>query len=160
MTTESQTKVEEIIPNFNTELAKSFQGKDALISYVKEEKLTGGKKNEHQGRIVKVIKNLPVQIIGKGHYAAKQIENGNTEYEAKPRAWGIWNDDGMLEHKGELYVECIITGKGESSYLLDGEPIEKADIIGLPEVKLSEGTEIPVRAIKLKNVIGIEEKGA
>lgn len=137
--------------------AVSFMGNLALLSYVSDVTLAGGKKNEHLGRITKRINSMPVRVISPGEYGAHQREI-NPEFEIKPRKWGVRLENGLIEHKGVLYMEVVVTGKGDpSEYFLDGNPIDKKDIIGLKPTQVVTESEdaFMLRAIKLSNIISI-----
>lgn len=131
-------------------------GKDVLLSYTSVEKLTGGKKNEQQGRITKITEDLTVVVVGKGHYEQARKDAGDAEFVAQPRKWGVRNADGLIEHNGELYVEFMVKHKGKSRYVLDDKPIEKEDIIGLSSTKVdTEKDPIILRCVKLNNITNI-----
>lgn len=106
-------------------------GQDGLITYTKSETLTGGKKNEQQGRITKTTTNLQVYFTKPGEYEQKMREAGNEDFVSQVNKWGTYRPDGLIEHNGELYVQLIITGPGKSQYFLDGKPIDKTEIVGL-----------------------------
>jgi hypothetical protein len=149
-------KVEELLL---VESVPSKLGQEAVISYTADVALLGGRKNEQQGRITKVTENLPVLLIGNGgeYQAARRSEAGHEEFQAQARKWGTRREDGIIENKGELYVEFIVKGRGQSKYLLDNQPIDKADIIGLkPSVTPSdEASGVILRAIKIKNLTSV-----
>lgn len=68
--------------------------------------------NPFHGKISKVSKVLA--IVGNWSYEQSLInqakrENVETEFEIKPRKWGVrLNDSGIVEHNGRLYLECKI----------------------------------------------------
>lgn len=134
-------------------------GQDAVISYTADEKLSGGKKNEMQGRIVKIVNDLPVQLVGTGgeYQEDRRKEAGQEEFQAGPRKWGTRREDGIIEHNGELYVEFISRGRGQVYYLLDGKPIDKAEVVGLaPPTPSDVKTGTIVRTIKVKNLVALK----
>lgn len=152
-----EVKVEETKKVLLSEVLDNI-GKDVLLSYTSVEKLTGGKKNEQQGRITKVTEGLTVVIVGKGDYEKAKKEAGDPEFVAQPRKWGVRNNDGLIEHNGELYVEFMVKHKGTSTYLLDDKPIEKDKIIGLSSTTVdTEKNPIILRSVKLKNITNISE---
>ncbi len=144
--------LEEVSPN----LVLSKMNQDALISYDSIVKLTGGKKNPQLGRVVKHVANMPVHIIGPGGYEAAKREAGNADFTAHERKWGTYNSDGLIEHGGNLYVQLIIKGKGQTTYTLDGQPIDKTEIIGLPPSKPIEAGQVSTIAIKLSTITNLQ----
>lgn len=137
----------------------SKMGQDVTISYTTDEKLSGGKKNEMQGRITKIVNDLPVQLVGTGgeYQADRRKEAGQEEFQAGPRKWGVRRDDGIIEHNGELYIEYISRGRGQIYYLLDGSPIDKSDVIGLaPPTPSDIKTNTIVRTVKVRNIVAIK----
>jgi len=111
----------------------------ALLTIVTTPKLTGGKKNPHQGRVTKVTTNLEVEYNENGLYQKRVrealVEEGKDpgDYVEKPRRWGTRvGTSATIEHNGNTYVEVIIVGGGNTHYELDGYPIDKEDVIGLP----------------------------
>jgi hypothetical protein len=128
-------------------------GKDAVITYVTDVKLLGGKKNEMLGRVSKITRDLPVVIAGPGDYE-KRKQQTDPSFVSKPRVWGAYNDKGLIEHKGELYVQFYATGPGRSEYLLDGQPIAKEDIVGFQPSPPPAADE--PRITKLRNIVRIQ----
>jgi len=113
--------------------------------------LKGGKKNEMQGRVTKVMTGALVQVFARGGegggYENKvnrrlDKEGKEVEFEVGPRKWGTrLEGKPFVEHKGELYLEVIFERPGESHYLLDGKPIQAAEIIGLDEGPVKAGEQ-------------------
>ena len=131
------------------------RGKDVLITYASDVVLAGGKKNEQQGRVSKVTKDMLVTIIGKGDYEKARRDAGEADFTAQPRKWGVRDEKtGLIEHKGEWYIEFIAKQKGETSYLLDNQPIKKDNIIGLkPPSPAPTDDAVILRSVKLKNIM-------
>lgn len=127
---EPHTLLESITPQQAVELI----GKEAVIDYISNKPVTllGGKKNEQQGRVTKIVRNWPVKFIHKGDYEAEMRKLPGQEEFTAQAGWGSYQDDGLIEHKGKLYIQAFSIGKGETTYLLDGKPIAKQDIINLP----------------------------
>lgn len=129
----------------------SMLGREVNLSYKSDVVLSGGKKNEHQGRITKVSK-LKALLIGDGktYTELKQIED--PYFLPKPRPWGVRIENGLIEHKENLYVEFIVKEYLGSTYFLDGEIVNKLEIIGLKESKVSD---IDIRCVNINNILTI-----
>ena len=135
-------------------------GQEVIISYVSTIKLTGGKKNPQLGRITKVVENLLVTLSGNGgEYAKRMRETVDQNFVPKARPWGVRTANGLIEHNGELYLEFIVEGRGNTKYLLDGLPIDEKSIVGLPKATINEKeheTGIVLRCIKVASLISVE----
>ena len=126
-------------------------GTFAGIDTETEVKLLGGKKNPMQGRVTKRTTGATVMIFctkDKSAYenmVRKRMDMEGldaTTFELKPRAWGQRIEGTpFVEHKGKHYLECFFMNAGETEYFLDGKPIAKEDIEGLPEKKDSEESQ-------------------
>lgn len=131
--------------------------------------LTGGKKNPMQGRITKVMVGSNVMVFQNKntnayenmvHRRLAQEGKDPASFELGERAWGV-REHGtpFVTHKGELYLEVIFLKAGEVSYYLDGQPIDKNQIIGLSEKE--EGRQgglenkVIIRTFKAVNVQAI-----
>lgn len=130
---------------------------EVTLTYSVGVKLTGGKKNEQQGRITKTVKDMPVLLVGPGTYQRVRRESGDEEFEAKARKWGIRNEQGLIEHNGQLYVEYIAKGRGQVQFMLDGQPIDKSQVVGLPPTTTQSdiNTGVILRALNIESIIAI-----
>jgi hypothetical protein len=114
--------------------------------------LTGGKSNPMQGRVTKRSTGNSVMVFqnknGSAYVSMVQrrlVAEGKSagDYTPQPRKWGErLPNTPIVRHKGKdlntkYYLEVIFLKAGTSEYFLDGAPIDKADIIGLKEVKPS-----------------------
>ena len=79
-------------------------------------------------------------------------------FSLSPRQWGTrLQGTPLVEHKGALYLEVIFLANGTTTYTLDGQPIDKADIQGLNDKKV-EGKQggldnnVIIRTFKLDSV--------
>lgn len=130
--------------------------------------LLGGKKNPMQGRVQKSTTGSNVMVFqNKTTNAYENMVNRRLEKEGKPvvfevgpRKWGtrIPNTP-FVEHNGELYLEVIFLRAGEVQYLLDGQPVDKADIEGLAEKPDYEGqggldNKVIIRTFKVSSIVG------
>lgn len=117
----------------------------SFISITTETKptLAGGKKNEMQGRIIKRQVGSNVMVFSnKNSNGYDNMVRRRLEQEGKdpdsfvlgPRPWGTRIEGTpFIEHNGYYYLEVIFLKAGPVEYLLDGKPINQADIIGLKE---------------------------
>lgn len=148
-------------------------GTFANIDTITDVKLTGGKKNTQQGRVQKQVIGSRVQIFQNKNinaYEAKVkrelAKEGQlpSNFKLSPRAWGERVKDApFVEHKGNYYMEVIFLKAGEVTYLLDGAPIDKADVVGIPVVKPSgQGglqDQVIIRTYACDSITGIRVLG-
>ena len=156
-------------------LASAIQKEEGLsrvfIDTVTTPKLTGGKKNPHQGRIKKVnigSKVLFFRNTDGSAYAnmvkrrlAKEGKDSDA-FKVSPRTWGHRiPSTPFIEHtdkKGEtcFYLEAIFLESGTTHYELDGIKIDERLIQGLP--KKNEGSQgglsnkVVIRTFKLESL--------
>lgn len=148
-------------------------GTFASIDTITDVKLTGGKKNIQQGRVQKQVIGSRVQIFQNKNinaYEAK-VKRGlekegqlPSNFVLSPRAWGERVKDApYVEHKGNYYLEVIFIKSGEVTYLLDGAPIAKEDVIGIPVVTASgQGglqDQVIIRTYACDSITGIRVLG-
>jgi hypothetical protein len=137
------------------------------MNTVTEVKLTGGKKNPMQGRVTKKSKRANVMFFTNGKSNAyrdmvkRRLENEGKDadaFELHSRTWGERvADTPFVEHKGQLYLECIyLRPPKKVTYYLDGQEIEKDAIQGLPVKNEGEqgGLEnkVIIRDFKLESI--------
>jgi len=136
--------------------------------------LTGGKKNPMQGRVVKRLLSGNVILLcnresnGYENMVKRRLEKEGVAAEnftLGERKWGNRiSGTPYVSHKGNLYLETIFLRKPTKiEYLLDGEVIDKKDIIGLPEKKEGEQggliDKVIIRDYKAENVKAIRVNG-
>jgi len=103
--------------------------------------LTGGKKNPMQGRITKIMTGASVMVFqNKNSNGYENMVQRRLAAEGKDpesfvlgnRVWGerVANSP-IVMHKDKKYVEVIFLRSGVVSYELDGQAIDKKDIIGM-----------------------------
>ena len=124
----------------------TFAGMDTVTNVT----LKGGKKNPMQGRVTKAVRGNRVMLFsnkktnGYDAMVKRRLESEGKDPESftlGQRAWGTRLENmPIVEHKGELYLECIFLKAGQVTYLLDGIPVEKTAIEGLETEKV-EGTQ-------------------
>ncbi len=163
---------------------QDFKGSRIIgLDTVTEVKLKGGQKNPMQGKVTKVTEKAKVMIFtsGKGFKnmvnRRLKVQNAgelttielfeaiaNKEFVPGPRQWGKRIDGTpFVEHKDKLYLECIFLKSGKSTYYLDGQQIEKKEIIGLPEKK--EGDQgglkdkVIIRTFALDSILRVRKSG-
>lgn len=151
------------------EIFSNIQGTDFVgIDTETEVKLTGGKKNPMQGRVTKVTKGSNVMVFqnggGYGAMVQRRLEQEGKDpasFELSERRWGTRVQGGpFVEHKGSLYLEVIFLKAGEVSYLLDGQPIAKEDIEGLPASRgeAEQGgleNKVVIRTFKVDSIVAM-----
>lgn len=123
----------------------SFVGIDTLTAV----KLTGGRANPQQGRITKRMTGASVMVFqNRNINGYEAMVRRRLEAEGKDpktfvlgeRAWGqrLPNSPVVVHKKdgdAKFYLEVIFLRAGQIDYLLDGQPINAADIQGLPVVR-------------------------
>jgi len=161
MTTEAQVlKITKILDNVN---GASFISMDTTTTPI----LKGGKKNPMQGRVQKHNKGANIMVFQNKKANAydnmvkrRLIAEGKDPelFKLSPRAWGTRLQGlPLVEHKGALYLEVIFLASGQTSYTLDGQPIDADSIegldIGKPEGK--QGTledKVIIRTFKMDSI--------
>lgn len=145
----------------------SFISIDTLTT----ETLTGGKKNPMQGRVTKKTVGASVMVFqNKTTNAYENMVNRRLAAEGKdpsnfelgPRKWGerIKNTP-FITHKGELYLEVIFLHKGDSTFFLDGNEIERSEIEGIdksaPREDAQGGLEnsVIIRTFKADSIVAL-----
>lgn len=148
----------------------TFAGLDTVTSV----KLKGGKKNPMQGRVTKVTEGANTMIFSTTESAyenmvkRRMVNEGldPESFSVGQRAWGtrIGNSP-FIEHNGKKYLEVIFMGAGKTQYFLDGEPIYKEEIEGLPETKVSDESQggisnkVVIRTFAIDSIREIRVKG-
>lgn len=121
-----------------------FVGIDALTPV----SLTGGKKNPMKGRVMKKLTGATVMVFAQADHSAysdqvkRRMEKEGldpTSWDSGKLPWGEWMGDSMfISHTPngtdveKYYLRVHFVNAGKSEYLLDGKPIKKSDIEGLP----------------------------
>lgn len=122
----------------------SFVGLDTHTEIM----LTGGKKNPMQGRVTKRMIGASVMSFQNKNFSAYEamikrrlVAEGKDpqDFVLGERAWGTRIPNmPIVEHfKGDevkYYLEVIFLKPGVVTYYLDGNPINKWDIVGLKQV--------------------------
>lgn len=154
---------------FNNVNGSSFVGIDTVTTVP----LKGGKGNPLQGRVQKVVIGSSVMVFqnkkinGYDAMVRRRLETEGKnpdDFKLSPRQWGrrIENTP-FVEHEkdGEMryYLEVIFLKAGNVAYLLDGKPINKDDIVGLPEKKEGDqgglDKKVVVRSYSLDSIVKI-----
>ena len=135
--------------------------------------LAGGKKNVMQGRVTKVMEGANGQVFtntnvnGYENKVNRRLAAECKEaFELSPRTWGHRiPETPFVEHNGKTYLEVVMMTSGKISYLLDGKPIAKSEIIGLKEKtegeqgSLSDENKVIVRAFAEDSITQIKING-
>ena len=129
--------------------------------------LSGGNANPMKGRIQKHNTRASVMVFQNKKTNAyanmvkrRLLAEGKDPdlFKLSPRAWGTrLQGTPLVEHKGALYLEVIFLASGQTSYTLDGQPIDKDSIEGLndkPTESKQGGLDnnVIVRTFKLDSV--------
>ena len=107
-------------------------------------RLTGGKSNPHKDRITKIsrVSGLVYKTDNTNTYQ-NQVRKEIPNFEPQARRWGNRvNNLPVIMHNGAQYLELIIQNAKTEGYFLDGQPIDKSEIEGLPEKKLGKHSVI------------------
>jgi hypothetical protein len=145
------------------------------LDTVTQVKLRGGKKNPMQGRVTKLMAGAQVMCFSNTNGSAydamvrRRLEQEGKDpasFELGPRAWGerVPNTS-FVEHKSAHYLEAIFLRAGRVEYLLDGQPISKADIEGLDEPVMNpEGqgglsNKVIIRTFSLESITALRANG-
>lgn len=144
----------------------SFMG----IDFETVPKLTGGQKNDLQGKVTKRTEGASVMVFANKYVNGYEemvkrrlVQEGKdaANFVLGPRTWGT-RIDGMplVEHKGEIYLDAIFMKSGESTYLVNGAVRDPATITGLSD-SADAGEQggldnkVIIRTIALGNVTSI-----
>jgi hypothetical protein len=138
-----------------------------------EVKLKGGKKNPQQGRVTKRTTGATVMCFSNTNGSAydAMVKRRLTAEGKDPasftlgeRAWGKRiAGTAFVEHNGKYYLEVIFMNAGATEYLLDGNPIAKAQIEGLPVASVTgQGgldNQVIIRTYALDSIIALRANG-
>lgn len=138
-------------------------------------KLKGGKANPHQGRIRKLMNGANVMVFTNQnsngyenmvHRRLMQEGKDPETFELGERPWGTRVPNlPIVEHNESQYLEVIFLRPGQVSYLLDGKPIEKADIQGLEDKEVNEESQggldkkVVIRTFKADSIVRLVING-
>lgn len=134
--------------------------------------LTGGKKNEFQGRVQKRMTGARVEVGASYERKVQKrlVSEGKdaTDFELQPRKWGVrMGDTPIIEHTlkdGTVkhYLEVIFQQGGNVEYLVDGEVVDPSTIPGLPESRgeaeqggLSDDGKVVIRTFDIGSITEI-----
>lgn len=133
----------QLINAFSNVSGTSFVGIDTLTQV----KLLGGARNPQQGRVTKRMVGASVMVFQNKningyesmiHRRLAQEGKDPANFKLGERAWGVripnmpivqHEKDGQVKY----YLEVIFLKPGKVEYLLDGSPINEADIVGLAD---------------------------
>lgn len=146
------------------------------IDTVTTPKLKGGKANEMQGKVRKVMigANVMVFSMKNGGSAYENMVQRRLAQEGKDpasfelgeRAWGVRiAGTPFVEHKGDLYLEVIFLKPGKSHYEYGARPIAASEIVGLEEAKIGEeqqgglDNKVIIRTFKADSIMAVTING-
>ena len=140
-----------------------FLDSDVKITYRVEVKVTGGKKNPYQGRVTKVVRELPVHLTRNEEvYQNARREAGQEDFsvgQGERQGWGTRGEDGLIYNNGMVYVQYIGKGKGlKTEYYVDNRVVDPSEIQGLPDstTKTDISTGVVVRRLNIASIIEIK----
>jgi hypothetical protein len=163
-------KNETLLETLDTVNGCTFVGIDTETTV----KLTGGKKNEMQGRVTKRTTGIKAFAFGNGGTNGYEnmvnrrlaAEGKDANFQVGALAWGQrLPDSPIIEHNGGFYLQLVIDERAHPSveYLLDGKPVAKDSIVGLPVSKpaTNQGLEndVKVRTFKAESIVRIRAWG-
>jgi hypothetical protein len=132
-------------------------------------KLTGGKKNEMQGRIYKKVSGSNIMFFcnlnsnGYENMVNRRLAaEGKEPFILSPRVWGERvTGTPFVSHKGQLYVEAIfLKAPTKIEYFYNDQPIDKDKIIGLPEKQEGDqgglDNKVIIRTYHLENITSLK----
>lgn len=138
-------------------------------------KLRGGKKNQHQGRVTKVMTGAQIMVFTNAETNAydamvrRRLETEGKDpdsFKLGERAWGTRvPGTPFVEHKGEYYLETIFMRAGAVEYQLDGVAIDRALIEGLDEAEVRPDSQagldnkVVIRTFRLDSIMGLRAMG-
>lgn len=140
------------------------------IDTITEVKLLGGKKNPMLNKVTKKVTGGNVMffcnINSNGYYnmvnRRLSQEGKEADFKLSPRAWGerVPNTP-FVVHKGKVYVEVIyLKAPKNIEYLLEGNPIDKTEIQGLPENKEGDqgglNNKVIIRTYDVESITGLK----
>ena len=140
-----------------------------------EVRLTGGRKNAMAGRVTKVMRGATVMVFTNSEtnaYAAmvrrRLSEEGRDpdSFVLGERVWGTRiAGTPFVEHDGRHYLETIFMRPGVVEYELDGVPIDKSQIQGLPAPRIDEDSQagldnkVVIRTFALDSIMCLRAGG-
>jgi len=149
----------------------TFAGMDMTTTVT----LLGGKGNPQQGRVKKHTTGSSVMLFtnqssnGYENMVKKHLvaEGKNPEsFTLGELKWGERVEGTpFISHKGDYYLQVIFLRGGQSTYTIDGHPVEKSNVIGLPIDKsgeyqgLDQSNAVIVRTFKLDNIDALRLMG-
>ena len=139
-------------------------------------RLTGGRKNAMAGRVTKVMRGATVMVFTNSETNAydamvrrRLAEEGKDpeSFELGERVWGERiQGTPFVEHNGRHYLETIFMKPGVVEYELDGQPIDKSNIVGLPAPRIDEDSQggldrkVVIRTFALDSIMCLRANGA
>jgi hypothetical protein len=146
------------------------------IDSITDVKLAGGKGNPFQGRVKKLTVGSNVMVFqNKNTNAYEAMVKRRLTKEGKdpetfvlsPRSWGVREiGTPFVTHNEKEYLEVIFLKCGEVKYTLDGQPVDKYLILGLPERSqeaeqggLSDQNKVIIRTYSFDSIVKVTIDG-
>lgn len=136
---------------------------DVRVTYEVSVPVVGGKKNPFQGRVTKVVNELPVHLTRNEEAYVKARQDAGAEDfnvgQGERKGWGNRTDDGLIHHDGKVYVQYIGKGRGlKSEYYVDGQVVDASEIQGLPDSQTKSDilTGVVVRRLNIASILSIK----
>lgn len=166
-------KAEVVIQALSNVNGASFVGFDALTPVT----LTGGKKNPHQGRVQKLMTGAQVmcfqnkKVNGYEEMVRRRLLAEGKDPETFVLGERLWGNRvpnlPIVEHEKDgvkkTYMEVIFLKAGKVTYLLDGTPVDPAEIQGIKEASEGEqgglSNKVVIRTFDTNNVIQLRVDG-
>lgn len=165
----------------SVELLSNFLKENDVVIFdsVTDIKLKGGKKNQYQGKVKRIVQNQYARPNINGLFSklmnehlideyenalkeGKEVEKPETYVASKPR-WGTYVADGVLFHNDQIYVSLLPFRNEETVHTitLSDKPIENpSEIEGFPTDSSSSKSPVSVRMYNIKNITNIRnDKG-
>jgi hypothetical protein len=127
------------------------------------------------GRVTKVMRGAQIMVFTNSETNAydamvrrRLAAEGRDpdSFKLGERAWGTRvAGTPFVEHRGEYYLETIFMRPGAVEYELAGVPIQKDQIVGLPEARDNPDSQagldnkVVIRTFKLDSIIGLRALG-
>lgn len=136
-------------------------------------KLKGGKKNPQQGRITKRMIGASVMCFANNQTNAYEnmvkrrlVAEGKdaNDFQLSERVWGHRiAGTPFVEHNGNHYLEVIFMRAGAVEYFMDGQPINKNDIIGLEDSSEAHqgglDNKVVLRTFAIDSIVALRANG-
>lgn len=130
--------------------------------------------NPHYDVVNKVVTGMNVMVTTNKSGSAYErmvrrrqaAEGKDVDFKAESRKWGVRvGNTPLIEHNDQLYLEVFCLSPGKVEYNIQGNAIDKADIIGLHDSSSSEESQggiedkVIIRTIKAESIMAMRIDG-